>query len=198
VHVSVSRPDEGSTLPYFRGKAEVERAVRESGLLFGIVRPTLVFGADDILVNNIAWVLRRFPFFVLAGRGDYRVQPVSVADVARLCVDVRDNSTIDAAGPETFTFEELVRLVAAAVGSGARILHTSPRVMLGFGLVVGRVLGDVVLTPEELRGLMLSLLTSDAPPTGRDGFREWVAANADRLGRAYASELRRNYRHAPL
>lgn len=54
VHISVTNPSEGSPLPYFHGKALCERAVAESGLSYAIVRPTLVFGAGDILLNNIA------------------------------------------------------------------------------------------------------------------------------------------------
>ena len=69
VHVSVTNPSLASSLPYFRGKAEVERDVAGSGLSYAIVRPTLVFGPRDILVNNIAWGLRRSPVFPIAGDG---------------------------------------------------------------------------------------------------------------------------------
>jgi hypothetical protein len=67
-------------------------------------------------------------------------------------------------------------------------------VMLALGDVIGRVRRDVVLTRDELDGLTASLLVSHAPPRGRESFREWVAANADGLGRRYVSELARNYR----
>ena len=130
VHVSVTNPSLASALPYFRGKAEVERDVAGSGLPYAIVRPTLVFGPRDILVNNIAWGLRRSPVFPIAGDGSYRVQPVSVEDTATICVDAADgeeNVVLDAAGPETISYEELVRLVAAAVGSKARIVHWPAR-----------------------------------------------------------------------
>jgi NADH dehydrogenase len=201
VHVSVTNASEASPLPYFRGKGILEREVRESGLSYAIVRPTLVFGSDDILVNNIAWILRRLPAFVLAGRGDYAVQPVSAADVARLAVDAGEaagDTSFDTVGPERYAFEELVRSIAAAIGRRARIVHAPPAVVLALGALVGRARGDVVLTREELEGLMLSLLVSHGPVTGRDSFREWVGANADSLGRRYVSELARNYRHAPL
>src|SRR4051794_11869336 len=119
VHISVSNPSEGSPYPYFRGKAEIERRLAELGIEHSIVRPTLVFGAKDILVNNIAWILRRFPAFLLPGNGEYRVQPVSVEDVARLAVEAE--GVVDAAGPDTLTFGELVNAVRTAVGSRARI-----------------------------------------------------------------------------
>jgi uncharacterized protein YbjT (DUF2867 family) len=195
VHVSVSNPSLDSPLPYFRGKAEVEEAVRQSPLEHAIVRPTLVFGADDILLNNIAWVFRRFPLFLIPGDGSYRVQPVSVEDVARLCVDAPPGAELDAAGPETYAFDELVRLIRSAVGGRARIVHAPVTVALGLARVVGAARRDVVLTREETLGLMDSLLVSHDPPTASDSFRDWVDANGDQLGRRYVSELARNYRH---
>jgi uncharacterized protein YbjT (DUF2867 family) len=202
VHISVTNADRSSAFPYFRGKGEVEDALRRSGLSYAIIRPTLVFGPEDILVNNIAWGLRRFPVFLMPGPGDYRVQPVSVADTARIVVEAGlagENVEVDAAGPETFSFEELVRLVGEAVRARRKILHTPPWLALAAGRLVGWAQRDVILTREELLGLMASLLTSDEDPLGRDRFGDWVAANADTLGRAYVSELARNFRpYAPL
>jgi uncharacterized protein YbjT (DUF2867 family) len=197
VHVSVTKPSLTSPLPYFRGKAEVERDVATSGLSYAIVRPTLVFGPRDILVNNIAWGLRRTPVFPVAGDGAYRVQPVSVEDTATICVDAAagdENVVLDAAGPETIIYDELVRLVAAAVGSKARIAHWPPRLVLALARATGAVRRDVLLTPEELAGLQASLLVSDSAPLGRASFSAWVAANGETLGRGYVSELARNFR----
>lgn len=161
------------------------------------MRPTLVFGAGDLLVSNIAWILRRFPVFVVPGDGSGRVQPVSAEDVAKIAVTA--TGTVDAAGPETYTFDELVRLVAAAVGRPRALVHVAPRLALALGRVVGAVQRDVVLTAGEAAGLRASLLVSHEPPRGRDSFRDWLAANGDGLGRRYVSELRRNFRpYAPL
>ena len=198
VHVSVSNPSQDSPLPYFRGKAAVEHAVRDSPLDHAIVRPTLVFGPNDILVNNIAWVMRRFPVFIVPGDGAYRVQPVAVEDVARLCVDAEPGAELDAAGPETYSFDDFVRLIRRAVGGRARIVHAPAPVALGLGRIVGTARRDVMLTREETLGLMDSLLVSNDPPTAQESFREWLDASADQLGRRYVSELARNYRHAPL
>jgi uncharacterized protein YbjT (DUF2867 family) len=197
VHVSVTNPSEDSPLPYFRGKARVERALAESGVPHAIVRPTLVFGPRDLLVNNIAWILRRFPVFVVPGDGSGRVQPVSAEDVARIAVTA--TGTVDAAGPEAYSFGELVRLVAAAVGRPRALVHMPARLALAVGAVVGAVQRDVILTREELVGLQASLLVSDEPPRGRDSFREWLERNGATLGRAYVSELARNFRpYEPL
>lgn len=197
VHVSVTNPSLASPLPYFRGKAEVERDVAGSGLSYAIVRPTLVFGPRDILVNNIAWGLRRSPVFPIANDGSYRVQPVSVEDTATICVDSaggEENLVLDAAGAETISYDELVRLVAAAVGSNARIVYLPSPVVLALARATGTVRRDVLLTAEELAGLQASLLVSDLPPLGRASFSSWVAANGEALGRGYVSELARNFR----
>jgi len=197
VHVSVTNPSLDSPLPYFRGKAQVEADIRASGQSHAIVRPTLVFGPRDILVNNIAWGLRRTPVFPIAGDGSYRVQPVSVEDVASMCVDAgaaAEDVVLDAAGPETLSYEELVLLVAAAVNSRARIAHVPPRAVLALARVTGALRRDVLLTREELAGLQAELLVSDRLPVGSASFRSWVAANGESLGRGYVSELARNFR----
>ena len=197
VHISVANPDASSPFPYFRGKARTEEALRESGVSHAIVRPTLVYGPEDILVNNMAWGLRHVPLFLLAGDGRYEVQPVSVQDTARICVEAgakEDDVVLDAAGPERWAFEDFVRLIARAVGSRAWIRHAPPRIALGVGRIAGLALRDVVLTRDELDALMTGLLVSREPPLGRDRFDIWVTENARLLGRRYTSELARNFR----
>ena len=90
VHVSITNPSEDSPLEYFSGKARLERALQESGLSHAILRPTVLFGREDILINNIAWALRRFPFFAVFGDGAYRLQPIHVDDLADLAVARRN------------------------------------------------------------------------------------------------------------
>ena len=197
VHVSISNPSTDSPLPYFRGKALVEKAIRESGLSHAIVRPTIIFGVEDILLNNIAWLLRRFPLFAVAGDGRYRVQPVYVEDVAQLAVDCGqrdDNIVVDAVGPETYTFNEVVRLIRDTLGGRARIANVRPGVALLLSRMVGYLMGDVALTRNELEGLMTNLLVSGSPPLCRTSLREWLAENRDSIGTRYSSELRRHYR----
>ena len=197
VHVSITNPSADSPLPYFRGKGLVEQAIRESGLSYAIVRPALVFGEGDILLNNIAWLLRRFPVFTVAGSGQYWAQPVYVDDLAELAVAAgpgQANTTFDAVGPETYTFDELVRLLAQRLGSRARIIHVPPVLALNLGRLVGCLVRDVVLTREEIDGLAANLLISAEPPRAATRFSEWLRQNGDTLGRAYASELSRHYR----
>jgi NADH dehydrogenase len=157
----------------------------------------VLFGKESILINNIAWLLRRSPIFGIAGDGRYRIQPVHVGDLAALAVDLahRDEDIVlDAVGPETYTFEELVRLIRLHVGSRSRILHLPPAFMLAVGCLLGPIVGDVVITREEIRGLMAGLLVSNKAATCQTLFSEWLREDARELGRRYISELRRHYR----
>lgn len=197
VHISVTNASANSPLPYFKGKGEVEEAVARSGLSYAIIRPTLIYGQEDVLLNNIAWFLRRVPVFGIPGDGSYRVQPVSVVDVADLAVfaaSQTDNLTMDAVGPETYTFDALVRTLAEAVESRARIVHVPPAIATLGVTAVGWLVRDVVLTRDELRGLMAGLLVSNGAPTGRGRLSEWLAMYGELLGRRYVNELDRNYR----
>ena len=197
VHISVVNATESPTTPYFAAKAALERDIRAAGLSLAIVRPTLTYGEGDILVNNLSWVLRRMPFFGVAGDGRYRLQPVHVEDVAAIAVEAgasTDELTVDAAGPEIFEFDDFVRTLAGAIGRPARLVHLPPPLFLASGQLIGLLLRDVVLTQDEVTELTDSLLVSRQPPRGRIVFSDWVAANADRLGRRYHSELARHYR----
>ena len=196
VHVSITNPSEASPLPYFRGKANVERALRESGLSHAILRPAVFFGGRDVLVNNVAWLLRRLPFFGLVP-GAYGLRPVHVEDLAALAVAQgasREDATLDAVGPESFTFEALVRLVARAIGSRARLLPVPPGLLLAASRAVGALVRDVPLTAQEIAGLRAGLLESPAPTSGPTRLSDWLGENARTLGTEWASELGRHFR----
>jgi len=196
VHVSISNPSIDSHLPYFRGKALLEEAIQQSGLSYAILRPTVIFGREDVLINNIAYLLRRFPAFAVPGSGDYRLQPVFVEDMAELAIQAGHedkNLTLDVVGPEIFTFDELVSLIAQVLGSRARLIHLPPGLALALSRLVGLAVGDVVLTRDELAGLSAGLLVSSLPPSGQTKFSEWVRENVQNLGREYASEIGRHY-----
>jgi nucleoside-diphosphate-sugar epimerase len=197
VHISVSNPSIDSQLDYYAGKARTEEIIRTSGLQWAIVRPTLVFGTGDILINNIAWLLRRMPVFLVPGDGGYRVQPVAIEDVAEIATwaaEQSDNVTVDAAGPDTVTYGELVEGIAIAVGRLPRFVYTSPRLTLLAGNIVAWRMRDVMLTKQELQGLMEELLVSHEKPRGTRRMDNWLLTNAETLGRTYASELDRHWR----
>lgn len=194
VHVSVTNAAPDSPLPYYRHKALAEQAVRDCGLAYAIVRPTLVFAPGDILLNNIAWTLRRSPLFLVPGRGEYRVQPVAAEDVADICVTADDGDEIDAAGQSIYTYERLVRLIRAAIGARSRIVHVPPPAAVTAGALLGWMKRDALVTRLELDGLMREALVSHQTPRGRRSFDAWLGEYGSELGRSYASEYERNWR----
>jgi NADH dehydrogenase len=194
VHVSITNPSLDSDLPYFRGKAELEAALGSSGLSYAILRPTVLFGREDILINNIAWMLRRFPVFGVFGSGDYRLQPIFVDDLAQLAVSLSagtDDAVVDAIGPETFTYRDLVARIGSAIGCHRPVVSIPPALGLAFSRVLGTFLDDVIVTREEIAGLMRNLLVTNSPAAGRTALSAWVREHADTLGRRYSSELAR-------
>ena len=194
VHVSITNPSEDSHLPYFSGKAELERALYESGISHAILRPTVVFGREDILINNIAWMLRHFPVFGVFGDGSYKLQPIYVDDLAALAVrqgSGTEDIVIDAIGPETFTFRELVAAVGEGIDCRRPIVGVPPWLARWVGTVIGWWKHDVTITPEEIDGLMSNLLLVSSPPAGQTRLTEWVRENAEVLGTRYANELQR-------
>jgi nucleoside-diphosphate-sugar epimerase len=199
VHVSITNPSLDSAYPYFRGKAAVERILAGTPVPCAIVRPAILFGGDGVLVNNIAWLLRRVPVFAIGGRGDYRVRGIHVDDLARLCVTLgagSDTVTVDAVGPQRVTFREMVDVIRGAVGSRARVISVPGPVLLGLSSVLGAALRDTLLTREEYRAMADGLADSAAPATGETAFTDWVAAHGPELGRVYANELDRHFRPA--
>jgi NADH dehydrogenase len=197
VHVSVVNAGPTAPTRYFTAKARLDDVVRSSGLSHAIVRPTLTFGPGDILVNNLCWVLRRFPAFAIPGNGEYRLQPVHLDDVAQIAIAAGRQTgdvDVDAAGPDILTFNQFVRLLAEAVDSRAWLFH-APRLVSYLGArVLGLLVRDVMLTRDEVTELTASLLVSARPPTGRIGLPAWASAHADELGRTYHSELNRHFR----
>ncbi|MBX7236202.1 MAG: NAD(P)H-binding protein [Caldilineales bacterium] len=194
VHISITNPAEDSPLEYFSGKARLERALIESGLSYAILRPTVLFGKEDILINNIAWLLRHLPVFGVFGDGSYRLQPVYVDDLAALAVAqgaASANAILNAIGPETFTYRQLVTTIGQLIGARRPVIGVPPAVGYWVGRAVGGLVGDVTITREEIAGLMANLLYVDTPPTGTTKLTDWIAAHADSLGRRYTSELAR-------
>jgi NADH dehydrogenase len=194
VHVSITNPSEDSRLEYFHGKAVLERALKESGLSYAILRPTVLFGEEDILINNIAWLLRRFPVFGVFGSGEYRLQPIYVDDLAALAVAQgreQTNTVIDAIGPETFSYRELVRTIGEAIGKPRPIVSVPPAAGYGAGWLLGHLLGDVLITKPEIEGLMANLLYVSSSPAGSTKLSDWARLHAASLGLRYHSELAR-------
>jgi len=196
VHISITNPSPDSHLPYFWGKAANEQAVIDSGLSYAILRPTVLFGKEDILINNIAYLLRRFPFFAVPGDGSYKLQPVFVDDLAKLAAHygyTQESTVLDAVGPEVFTFEEMVRLIARTLGLNRGLIHVPPSLALAAARFLSLFVNDVLLTSEEVDGLMAGLLVSSEPPRCETRLSNWLDENKASLGARYASELKRHF-----
>jgi NADH dehydrogenase len=196
VHVSITHPSSTSPLPYFRGKALVERALAECDVSYAIVRPAILFGGDGVLLNNIAWLLRRLPVFAIGGRGDYRIRGIHVDDLARLCLAKaaeRHDSVTDAVGPERPTFAELVGAIRDVVGSRARLIHVPGATVPLFARVLGLALHDVLLTADEYRAMAAGLADTDGPATGPTALSDWLTVHGEGLGLRYANELGRHF-----
>lgn len=199
VHVSILHASEADDLGYYRGKHELEDALRSTGIPHAIVRPGVLFGRFDILVNNIAWVLRHMPVFGLFGGGSYTLRPLHVDDMAALMVDHAGrsgNTAADAVGPERFTFRELVAAIRGILGVRRLIVPLQPLVGLAIGKCINPFVGDVIITREEIAGLMRSLLDSDEPAAGPTKLTDWARVNVHDLGRRYASEVGRRVQRA--
>lgn len=198
VHISITNPSATSNLPYFWGKASNEKAVIASGMSYAILRPTVLFGGkgEDVLINNIAWILRRFPLFGLPGNGSYRLSPVHVDDLAKLAVEAvysRENYVWDAVGPDEFTFKEMVEVIGESTNSKKLLIPIPPRLALLAAQFLSLFVKDVMLTPEEVDGLMANLLVSEEAPRCQTSLRDWLKQNTSTVGREYASELIRHF-----
>lgn len=196
VHVSITNPSETSNLEYFSGKARLENALKKTGIPYSILRPAVLFGKEDILINNIAWVLRRFPFFLIFGDGSYKLQPIYVNDFAKLAVEQgeeKNNIIINAIGPETFTYKELVATIANIINIEKPVIPVPPNLGYIGGILISLMKNDVFITKNEIEGLMSGLLYVDSKPAGETSLTDWVKEHAGALGQYYKSELgRRN------
>ncbi len=201
VHISITNPDIHSSLEYFAGKARLEAELVQSDMATTILRPAVIFGREDILLNNIAWALRRFPLFLIFGDGNYRLQPIYVEDLAELVAQNISNEKsgiINAIGPETYTFNELISTIKEELKLRRAVVHAPPVVGYLATKAISWWKRDVLITSDEIKGLMANLLYTDSPPAGSTSFRGWIRENRNRLGMCYANEVkRRTNRIAP-
>jgi uncharacterized protein YbjT (DUF2867 family) len=197
VHVSITNPSIGSPYPYFRGKALVERALAETGISYAILRPAILFGGDGVLINNIAWLLRHLPVFIVGGPGDYRIRGIHIDDLAEMAADAGasgGDAIIDAVGPDRPTFTELVHAIRTAIGSRSLIVRVPGALVPMAARTLGAVLRDVLLTRDEYQAMAANLADTSGLPTGHTSLLAWIEQNASSLGVSYANELDRHFR----
>lgn len=196
VHISITHPHLDSPYAYFRGKAAVEKLLADSGVSHAIARPAILFGGDGVLINNVAWMLRHLPVVAVGGNGTYRVRGIHVDDLARLCVELGAGDTdtiVDAVGPESVTFRELVDCVRTAVGSRALVVPVPGWAMPPLTAILGLALRDTLLTADEYKAMADGLADSSAPSTGQIVFTDWVSEHGSQFGRHYANEVTRHF-----
>lgn len=195
VHVSILHARDADDLGYYRGKHELELALEGTGLSHAIVRPGVLFGRLDILVNNIAWVLRHLPLFGVFGDGRYALRPMHVDDMAGLMIrEARGaaHTITDAIGPERFEYRELVEMIGRTIGVRRPILPVPWWAGLAVSKLLNPLVKDVIITREEIDGLVRGLLDSQArAPADAIRLCDWAREHARELGTRYASEVGR-------
>ena len=198
IHTSITCPDAASPLPYFRGKAELEHALAATGIPHSILRPAVLFGdspSESILINNMAWSLRHLPAVATFGWGSYRLRPLHVQDFADAAMDEAEQEAprriIQAIGQESYSFRELWRLLARAMGIRRPILPLPAGIGYAGTCILGRLMGDIMLTRDEIRGLSEDRLYAPGSGIGSRLLNRWVQQHAGTLGNTYESELAR-------
>ena len=200
VHISITNPTIESPYPYFRGKALVERALAETGVSYAILRPAILFGNDGVLINNIAWLLRRLPVFAVGGRGEYRIRPIHVDDLADLCVAAagrarQQHHRRGRTGRPTFL--ELVHDDPPAVGSHARDRTRSRRAAPADLGACSIACCTTCCSPRTSTSAMADgLADTDGPATAPTALSDWLAEHGATLGTHYANELERHFKIA--
>ncbi len=194
VHVSITNADVNSKLDYFRGKGEIEEYLKRLGVGYSIVRPAVLFGDEDILLNNIAWSLRKLPVMGIPGRGRYKLQPIHVDDFADVLVEAgtlaEDNITA-ALGEERYSYIDLLKLIKTILELKTPLLPLPNAVAWLGAKIIGIYLNDVLLTWAEIKGLQQETLWEDKTPFGKRKLSEWVEENKESLGVKYHNELNR-------
>ncbi len=194
VHVSITNADVNSKLDYFRGKGEIEEYLKRLGVGYSIVRPAVLFGGEDILLNNIAWSLRKLPVMGIPGRGRYKLQPIHVDDFAEILVKAgtlaEDNITV-ALGEERYSYIDLLKLIKTKLKLKTPLLPLPNAIAWLGAKIIGICLNDILLTWAEIKGLQQENLWENKAPLGKRKLSEWVEENKESLGVKYHNELNR-------
>lgn len=199
IHVSITNAGPDSDLPYFRGKGQLEEYLRSLyGISHAILRPTVLYSLEDVLLNNMAWTLRRFPIVLMPGRGDYALQPLFVEDLAEMALEAakgNENLELDAVGPEVYSYKYLLRAIRANTGAKCLILPAPKWLAYAASKALSLLTKDIVITKDEIEGLSRSLLTSKSQELtpGKTWLSDWLKQNGTELGRSYANEVKRHY-----
>ncbi|MSP95166.1 MAG: complex I NDUFA9 subunit family protein [Alphaproteobacteria bacterium] len=172
VHISALGAAKDSTARYFRTKAEGEAAVRDAYASATVFRPSLVFGPEDDFFNRFGWLARMSPVLPLIGGGKTRFQPVYVGDVAQAIVQVlakpeTAGKVFELAGPQVYTFKEIMQLVLRETRRKRILLPLPFRIARIQAMFLG-LLPKPLLTLDQVR----MLATDNVPSDGSLGLRD--------------------------
>lgn len=197
VHISVTNPSLETNLPYFKGKAEAEELIKQTGISYAIIRPSLIFGLEDVLINNIAWLIRHFLLFPVFNKGEAWIQPIFAEDNAKIAVEAgyrSENLTWDSVGPERYPFAEIVRMLAKVLDRKIWTPKVPNNLTLTLSQIIGFLQKDQLLTRDEMIGLLENRLISNDAPRGTTLFSKWIQENSGSLGTKYLNDFNRYYR----
>lgn len=170
VHQSAIGARDDPHFLYHKAKWDAEQAVRESGLKYTIVRPSLIFGEGDEFFSTLASLVRWNPIVPIAGDGKTRFQPIWIEDVVTCLVEclkdgVHDNAVVEIGGPEHLTYEEMVDMVAQVLGKRRLKAHIPLFLMRPMASLMEFVLPKPPVTHEQLKMLAIDNVTEpDAVP----------------------------------
>ena len=201
VHISIANPSEDSPYEYYKYKAKLEKSLIESSVSYAILRPAIIFGKEDILINNLAWSLRKLPVFAVFGNGKYNMQPIFVEDLAKIVVksgEEVENKIVDAVGPELYTYSELIKMLCMVLHKKRLIIKLPTPIVYYASKIIDLFTGDIMLTRDEINMVRDNLMYSTKPPLGETRLSEWCEKNRNTLGMHYANEIsRRKNRDKP-
>jgi uncharacterized protein YbjT (DUF2867 family) len=160
--------------PYFSAKWKMEQAVKDSGLEHVIFRPSFIFGKDGGALKTFRRVVRLSPVIPVFGRGDQRVQPIWIENVAEYYAAAIDrpeaaNRTFELGGPDIVTYDELYDRIKRVLGKRRRKLHVPFRVMRVNAAILEALPGPSPITRDQLKMIAVDNVVSndDAQQTFR-------------------------------
>jgi NADH dehydrogenase len=168
IHVSALGADPAGPSHYLRSKGRGEAVLREAGLDLTLLRPSVIFGTNDRLLNLFAQLQALFPVLPLAG-ADARFQPVWVDDVAAAiatCLERPDTigQTYECAGPEVKTLAELVRLAGQASGHPRPILPLPGPLATLQALAMEFAPGETLMSRDNLASMTVPNVATGQHP----------------------------------
>jgi uncharacterized protein YbjT (DUF2867 family) len=166
-HLSGIGSDPQSTSSYIRSRGEGEEVVRQAFPGATMIRPAVMFGPGDAFVTPLLKMLRVLPIFPTFGRGRTRLQPAYVEDVAeaiaRALRSPNAASAYELAGPRIYTYEELLRTIAAGAGK-TPLLVPFPFALWRAGGYAAKILPNPPITPSQVELMQIDNVASPAMP----------------------------------